>query len=121
MIPNLYPFTKNHEIIIHSQDHDKNFDRLPFEQVVKIIQVYKDRYTAHQKSGPARNASDAGGQVYIFHNHGSASGESLMHPHSQLVVVPFAIHLDTPHLRIPEDVLGEQTISSFLSGDFSVA
>lgn len=88
VIPNKYPFTAIHEIIIHSQDHHNNFGNLPLPQVELIIQAYKSRYLTHSDKG----------QVYIFHNHGEGGGESLPHPHSQLAVVPYAVKMDIPRL-----------------------
>lgn len=84
VIPNKFPFTPHHELVIHSPDHHKNFDELPFEQVELIFQTYRLRYRAHEKAG----------QVYLFHNRGHASGESLPHPHTQITVVPNEVKLD---------------------------
>ncbi len=88
VIPNKFPFTPHHEIIIHSPDHHKNIDELPFEQVELLIQTYRHRFHAHKKDG----------QVYIFHNRGHESGESLPHPHTQIAVVPHHVKLDIPPL-----------------------
>jgi UDPglucose--hexose-1-phosphate uridylyltransferase len=84
VIPNKFPFTPHHELIIHSPDHHKNFDELPFEQVELIFETYRQRFKAHESHG----------QVYIFHNRGHAAGESLPHPHTQITVVPNSVKLD---------------------------
>ncbi len=78
VLANKYPFSPRHEVIILSPDHHKGFGELPVEQAETIMQVYRQRYLTHEHSG----------QVYIFNNHGIEGGESLPHPHSQLVVVP---------------------------------
>jgi UDPglucose--hexose-1-phosphate uridylyltransferase len=57
-------------------------------QVELILYTYRQRYNQHAKQG----------QVYIFHNRGHEAGESIHHPHSQLVVVPFDVKLSTPQL-----------------------
>lgn len=88
VLPNKFPFTPIHEIIIHSPDHHKNFEELPLYQNELIIKTYRQRFLTHQKKG----------QVYIFHNRGEAGGESLPHPHTQLAVVPFEIKMDIPRL-----------------------
>jgi len=88
VIPNKFPFTPNHEVIIHSPDHHKNFDELPFEQVELIFRTYKHRFNALKKHG----------QVYMFHNRGHAAGESLPHPHTQITTVSSSIKLDIPLL-----------------------
>lgn len=88
VIPNKYPFTEPHEVIIHSQDHHKNFDELPITQVQLILETYKARFNAHRDKG----------QVYIFHNAGEGAGESIPHPHSQLTVIPNEVTHDIPAL-----------------------
>ncbi len=85
VVPNKYPITDIHEVIIHSPDHDNDIEKLPLEQVVLITRAYRDRFRAHERDG----------QVLIFCNHGEHAGASLRHPHSQLVVVPKQINLDT--------------------------
>lgn len=97
VIPNKYPFAPIHEVIIHSPDHNKNFDQLPLHQVELIMKTYRQRYLTHQKKG----------QVFIFHNRGEAGGESLPHPHTQLAVVPLDIKMDIARLS---------TTASFESG-----
>lgn len=104
VIPNKFPFTEHHEIIIHSPDHHKNFDELPFEQVELIFKTYRERIRAHEKDG----------EVYIFHNRGHAAGESLPHPHTQLTVVPANITrdilpLDTSIYTKKNGVFGKST------------
>lgn len=84
-IANRYPITDFHEVIIHNPDHKRDVDELPLEAVVDVFAAYRDRYNFHSKHG----------QVMIFCNHGMEAGASLSHPHSQLVVVPSQINLDT--------------------------
>lgn len=88
VLNNKFPFAPIHEVIIHSPDHSKNFDQLPFEQVKLILETYRQRYLTHKDKG----------QVYIFHNRGEAGGESLPHPHTQLAVVPNDVRMDIPRL-----------------------
>ena len=85
VIPNKYPITDFHEVIIHSPDHQKDIEDLSLDHVSLIIKTYKERFNFYRKKG----------QVLIFDNHGQHSGASLTHPHSQLVVIPFQINLDT--------------------------
>lgn len=88
VLSNKYPFAQIHEIVIHSPEHNKNFDELPLDQVKLILETYRHRYNEHAHAG----------QVYIFHNRGEKAGESLPHPHSQIAVVPFEVRLDIPRL-----------------------
>lgn len=85
VIANKYPITDFHEVIIHSPDDERDFDRLPLAHVVKILTVFRERYNFHAKNG----------HVLIFNNVGEAAGASIKHPHSQLVVIPKQITLDS--------------------------
>jgi len=86
VVPNKYPITDTHEVIIHSPNDDlnKDIENLPLEQTERIFTAYRDRFRIHANDG----------QVLIFCNHGMHAGASLTHPHSQLVVVPKQINLD---------------------------
>lgn len=94
VVTNIFPFAPVHEVIITSPWHSKNFQNLPQEHIEHVLQTYKARFLVHQRTG----------QVSIFHNHRPPAGESLDHSHSQLVVVPFGIHLDSPVLTTPEEI-----------------
>lgn len=89
VVPNIYPFSPHHEIVIHSDDHRKNFGELDYSEAEDVFKVYHARFLKHNKFG----------QVYIFHNQGKMAGESLPHPHSQIVVVPSDVDLEIPPLR----------------------
>ena len=85
VIPNKYPITDVHEVIIHSPDHEKDFEDFELSHVIALLKIYRQRYQIHENSG----------QVMIFCNHGEHAGASLKHPHSQLVLIPKQINLDT--------------------------
>lgn len=89
VLNNKFPFAQIHEIIVHSPDHHKNFGELDLSSVELIFKTYRQRYQTHAKDG----------KVYIFHNRGEKAGESLPHPHSQLVVVPENMELQIPVAR----------------------
>lgn len=84
VVPNKYPVTDTHEVIIHSPDHQLDLAEFDLSQVEMIIKVFRERY---------RSLSPMG-QVLIFNNKGLNSGESLIHPHSQVAVFPKQIKLD---------------------------
>lgn len=92
VIPNKFAFAPVHEIIIHSQDHHKDFGEAPREVSELVLKTFRQRYQTHSGEGT----------VYLFHNHGEASGESLPHPHSQIVVIPSYVSLEIPSLEIAE-------------------
>ncbi len=97
VVPNKFPITDIHEVIIHSPAHDKDIAEFEVSQVVRILTVYRNRFQFHLPNG----------QVIIFSNHGEHAGASLDHPHSQLVVIPRQINLDAlvkePVMNIVED------------------
>lgn len=84
VIANKYPITDFHEVIIHSPDDKLDIDRLPLEQVHRILLTFRERYNANSKNG----------HVLIFNNVGEQAGASINHPHSQLVVIPKQINVD---------------------------
>lgn len=85
VIPNRYPITDFHEVIIHTPDCEKDIETLPLLHLEQIIKAYRERFNFYRKNG----------QVMIFCNHRQHAGASLKHSHSQLVVLPFQINLDT--------------------------
>lgn len=93
VLENKYPFMPIHEVIIHTSDHRKNFGELPIPVTEKILKVFRDRFFLHQDKG----------RVYIFHNRGEEAGESLFHPHSQLVVIPGEIAVEIPQLELSQN------------------
>lgn len=109
VVPNLYPITDIHEVIIHSPDDVNDLEALPLEQVVRVMTSYRDRYRAHQETG----------QVMLFCNHGLHAGASLVHPHSQLVVVPRQINLDTLAREPLANIVEENTFFRTYCPDFS--
>lgn len=108
-VPNLFPITDIHEVVIHSQDHEKDVEDLSTEEVARILTVYRDRYRAHAVNG----------QVLIFCNHGLKAGASLTHPHSQLVVIPKQINLDTLSCEPITNVVVDNTYFFMYCPDFS--
>lgn len=97
VVPNKYPITDIHEIIIHGPSCTEDVEVSSVGQVTKIFTAYRDRYRAHE----------AEGQVLIFCNHGAEAGASLKHPHSQLVVIPNKIPLDAVGMEPFEHIIKE--------------
>lgn len=89
VIKNKYPITDFHEVIIHSPSDEIDLDRLPYSQVSRVLEAFRARYNFHLNNG----------HVMIFNNVGEAAGASIRHPHSQLVVVPKQISLDSLKLE----------------------
>ena len=109
VVPNLYPITDLHEVIILSPSDTDDIEHLPTEQVTRILTAYRDRYRAHENDG----------QVIIFCNHGFHAGASLKHPHAQLVVVPKQINLDSLYREPIANIVEENTYFVTYCPDFS--
>ncbi|KKP59234.1 MAG: Galactose-1-phosphate uridylyltransferase [Candidatus Gottesmanbacteria bacterium GW2011_GWA1_34_13] len=109
VVPNKFPITDIHEVIVHSPDPNKDIEELPTTHVELLLQTYKQRYEFHQKDG----------HVLIFANHGVMAGPSLTHPHSQLVVIPKQINLDALEREPVNNIVEENTFFTVYCPDFS--
>jgi UDPglucose--hexose-1-phosphate uridylyltransferase len=100
VVPNMFPITETHEVIIHSPDHNKNVEELSLDQIENIIKAYINRFNFLKDKG----------KVFIFSNQSLISGASLVHSHSQISVVPQDIPTDTlvaqPVVNIVEQIGG---------------
>lgn len=109
VIANKYPITDFHEVIIHSPDDKLDIDRLPLEQVHRILLAYRERYNANTKNG----------HVLIFNNVGEQAGASINHPHSQLVVFPRQINVEALALEPITNVVFDNKHFVTFCPDFS--
>jgi UDPglucose--hexose-1-phosphate uridylyltransferase len=109
VVPNKYPITDIHEVIIHGPGDRIPLEDMPIAHVTQVMTAYRDRYMAHESDG----------QVLIFCNQGFGAGASLNHPHSQLVVVPRQINLDAVNLEPFENVVSENKTFVTYCPDFS--
>lgn len=109
VVPNLFPITDLHEVVIHSPDPNKDIEDLEISQVERIIMTYRQRYQTHRGDG----------HVLIFCNHGASAGASLTHPHSQVVVVPKQINLDALSREPIQNVVEDNTFFTVYCPDFS--
>jgi UDPglucose--hexose-1-phosphate uridylyltransferase len=78
IIPNKFPITNHHEVVIYSPHSTKDLDRLSRRHVQLIIDGYLQRTKAHEPKG----------NVLIFCNHGPQAGATITHPHAQIIVFP---------------------------------
>ncbi|OGY16599.1 MAG: hypothetical protein A2785_03330 [Candidatus Chisholmbacteria bacterium RIFCSPHIGHO2_01_FULL_49_18] len=109
VVPNKFPITDLHEVVIHSPDHVTDLDGFSQEHLEILIKVYRERYNDLKESG----------QVIIFVNVGEGSGASLKHPHSQVVVVPHQINLDVLSIEPVGNIIVEGQEILAWSPDFS--
>ena len=78
VIPNKFPITDHHEVVIFSPDPTKDLDRLSRRQTERVVDAYLQRTKVHEPKG----------NVLVFCNHGPQAGASITHPHSQVIVFP---------------------------------
>lgn len=109
VVPNKFPITDIHEVIIHHPDHNKDIADYDVSHITTILTVYRNRYLAHVDDG----------QVMIFSNHGEHAGASLEHPHSQLVVIPKQINLDALIREPVQNVVVDNNFFVTYCPDFS--
>lgn len=109
VVPNKYPITDFHEVIIHSPSETKDLHEMPLTQLEKVFQAYRQRFNFHKEKG----------QVLIFCNRGEQAGASIKHPHSQLVVIPAQINLDTLQREPLHNVVRENNYFHIYCPDFS--
>ncbi len=69
-----------HEVIVF-RDHNKGLCQFTQEGISQVLKVYQERYISMYDHGLMK-------YILIFHNHGSRSGASIQHPHSQIMSIP---------------------------------
>lgn len=93
VVPNLYPATApmngvaSHEVLIDTALHEAPLRDRDLRSLSSTIRLWKERYAMHA----SRECVES---VIFFRNEGRAAGQSIAHPHSQLIALPFV----TPRL-----------------------
>jgi UDPglucose--hexose-1-phosphate uridylyltransferase len=72
----------HHEVLIESPNHDEQPSNMPLQQLVNLVNSYKDRLNEISQKPYVK-------YVQIFRNYGLEAGASLSHPHSQIIAIPF--------------------------------
>ena len=75
---NKFPLTENHEIVVHSPNHEDDITEFPHEQNVRIVRAFLNRFNHYTSQDY---------EVMLFNNRGGKAGASLLHPHSQIVAL----------------------------------
>ena len=109
VVPNKFPITDIHEVIIHSPDAVKDIQDFDLDQINDLFFAYRQRYQTHRDDG----------HVLIFNNHGELAGASLSHPHSQVVVIPRQINLDVLVREPVNNVVEDNKLFTVYCPDFS--
>lgn len=69
------------EIIIESPTHGQEIHEMSLEHIIKLIDVYIDRYNANE-------AIEGVKYTIVFKNEGGKAGASVSHSHSQVIALP---------------------------------
>jgi UDPglucose--hexose-1-phosphate uridylyltransferase len=77
-----------HEVIIEHAHHDKPFTEYEDDELLRVMQAYRDRFAAAAADDRIRH-------VVIFRNQGRMANATIMHPHSQLAALSFV----PPHVK----------------------
>ncbi len=70
-----------HEVVVFN-DHSKQLTDFSQTECEELLDVYQQKYIELSKE-------KAVNYISIFHNHGKNAGASLVHPHSQIIAIPF--------------------------------
>lgn len=70
----------SHEVIVETPRHDELFQELGDEQLSLVFETYKNRFLELEKRARF---------VFLFKNHGLASGASIPHEHAQIISLDF--------------------------------
>lgn len=76
-----------HEVVVESPEHDWDPADAEPAQMRRVLDMYRRRHRVLRETGAA--------VVVIFRNHGAGAGNSLPHPHAQIMaapVVPGGLH-----------------------------
>lgn len=112
VVPNKYPILKHHEVIIHTPDHKVKFNDVPFENARLIFEAYRSRFNHYNEKYP--------GKVLIYCNEGEPAGASILHSHSQLIVLDNDIKPNFPKPQPVENLVEENEFSLVYCPEISV-
>ncbi len=97
VVPNKYPITDIHEVIIHSPSHTQDLSESPPDQFKQILTMYQRRLNVHKDHGTP----------ILFCNSGKQAGASLPHAHSQLAILPPEISISQQTIEPVEHIIAQ--------------
>jgi len=106
---NKYPITDIHEVIVHNPDHCKKIESYDKEEILALFKMYQTRLKALKEQGVP----------ILFRNYGTNAGTSLPHPHSQIIVLPQQINLESLFLEPIKNLILENKYFVLYCPDFS--
>ena len=106
---NKYPITDIHEVIVHSPDHFKDIEQFGDSELLDLFTLYQNRVKALSLQGVP----------ILFRNYGVSAGTSIPHPHSQIIVLPGQINLESLALEPVKNLVYENAYFVLYCPDFS--
>lgn len=106
---NRFPITDIHEVVVHSPDHCCDLEDFSDQQLLRLFKIYQNRLRALSDKGVA----------ILFRNYGITAGTSLPHPHSQIIVLPQQINLESLYLEPVKNLVYENKYFVLYCPDFS--
>lgn len=73
VVPNLYPATPFHEVVVHTPEHDEHYEDQDTDHRTDVLRTYRQRL----------NDAPTDAAVVVW-NRGRAAGASRTHPHGQI-------------------------------------
>ena len=106
---NKYPITDIHEVIVHHRDHKKDIEDFSDKEIFDLITMYQKRINDLSKKGA----------TILFRNKGFKAGTSIHHPHSQIILLPEQINLESLSLEPIKNIIMENESFLLYCPDFS--
>ncbi|MFA6005832.1 MAG: DUF4931 domain-containing protein [Patescibacteria group bacterium] len=106
---NKFPITDIHEVIVHTPDHLKEIPEMTDKEMQELMIMYQRRLVELAKEGVP----------IVFRNKGVDAGTSLLHPHSQIIVIPSQVNLETLSLEPIKNKVSEDEHFVAYCPDFS--
>ncbi len=97
------PAPGRHEVIVESPRHDVSVTELDDEGLFEVLVSYRDRFAAAAADPQVMH-------VVIFRNQGPLANATILHPHSQLVGLPFVPDLISRKLEVSSAHHGERAL-----------
>ncbi|MFA6955797.1 MAG: DUF4931 domain-containing protein [Thermoanaerobaculia bacterium] len=88
VVPNKYPAIApvaglaSHEVLIDTAEHVSSLETRDLPSLAVMVALWRERFTSHASRPEIES-------VILFRNEGRAAGQSIEHPHSQLIALPF--------------------------------
>ena len=87
VFPNKYPAVEGHsapahEVLVDSRDHDRPFHELSASEMERAVRLWQRRARVQVEDPSSR-------YVCVFRNEGRGAGQSISHPHGQVLALDF--------------------------------